>query len=53
MGDAVEIAAASELLLTAFGEHIYSRLIEIKRAEWDEYRAQVTPYELERYLPLL
>jgi len=53
LGDAVEIAGASELLLTAFGEHMSSRLIEIKRAEWDEYRAQVTPYELERYLPLL
>jgi glutamine synthetase len=24
-----------------------------KRAEWDEYRAQVTPYELDRYLPVL
>ena len=27
--------------------------IEIKRAEWEEYRTQVTPFELERYLGLL
>jgi len=53
LGDAVEIAASSELLLTAFGEHIYSRLLELKRAEWDEYRSQVSEYELGRYLPLL
>jgi len=24
-----------------------------KREEWDAYKAYVTPYELERYLPLL
>ncbi|MFN8109119.1 MAG: glutamine synthetase family protein [Thermoleophilia bacterium] len=53
LGEAVELSAASELLLKALGEHIHSRLIEIKRAEWDEYRAQVTPFELERLLPLL
>jgi glutamine synthetase len=53
LGEAVELAEASELLLTAFGEHALSRLVEIKREEWDEYRAQVTRFEIERYLPLL
>jgi glutamine synthetase len=53
LGDAVELGAASELLLKAFGEHIHSRYVEIKRAEWEDYRVQVTPYELERYLPIL
>jgi glutamine synthetase len=24
-----------------------------KRAEWDDYRSQVTPYEIQRYLPTL
>ncbi|GAA2031392.1 hypothetical protein GCM10009839_34140 [Catenulispora yoronensis] len=24
-----------------------------KRSEWEEYRKQVTPYELNRYLPVL
>jgi len=53
LGEAVELGEASELLLKAFGEHIHDRLIEIKRQEWEEYRAQVTPFEIERLLPLL
>ena len=35
------------------GEHMFNRYIEIKRQEWDDYRVQVTPWELERYLPVL
>jgi len=53
LGEAIELGAASEVLLKAFGEHIHSRLVEIKRAEWDEYNAQVTPFEIARHLPLL
>ncbi len=53
LGDAIELGAESELLLRAFGEHIHNRLVDIKRAEWEDYRVQVTPYELERYLPIL
>ena len=39
--------------LRAFGEHIHSRFVDIKRAEWEDYRVQITPYEIERYLPVL
>ena len=53
LGEAIEIGAASELLLRAFGEHTHNRFVEIKRAEWDEYRVQLTPFEMERYLPVL
>jgi glutamine synthetase len=53
LGEAIEIGAASELLLRAFGEHTHSRFVEIKRAEWEEYRVQLTPFEMERYLPVL
>jgi glutamine synthetase len=28
-------------------------LLRNKREEWDDYRSHVTPYELERYLPIL
>jgi len=45
--------AASELLLTSFGEHIHSRLIELKREEWREFHGHVTEWERARYLPLL
>lgn len=50
LGEAIELGAGSELLLRAFGEHIHSRYVEQKRREWDEYRVEVTPHEIERYL---
>lgn len=53
LGEAIELASASELLLNCLGEHIHSRLVDLKRAEWEEYRGQVTPWELERFLPRL
>lgn len=53
LGDAIELGADSELLLTCLGEHIHSRLVELKRAEWDEYRGQVSAWELDRYLSRL
>ena len=36
-----------------WGTELRDRLVSLKRAEWDEYRVQVTPWELERYLPTL
>jgi glutamine synthetase len=53
LGEAIEITAESELVLRTFGEHIFNRYIEIKRQEWEDYRVQVTPWELERYLSIL
>jgi glutamine synthetase len=53
LGEAIELGAASELLLTSFGEHIHSRYVDLKREEWEEYRVQVTPWEIERFLPIL
>ena len=34
----------------ALGDHVFSHFVEAKRAEWDEYRTQVSDWELERYL---
>ena len=53
LGEAIEIAAESELVLRILGEHTFKRFIEIKREEWEEYRVQVTPWEIERFLPIL
>ncbi|MCX6385179.1 MAG: glutamine synthetase family protein [Solirubrobacterales bacterium] len=53
LGEAIELTAESELVLRTLGEHMFNRFVEIKRQEWDEYRVQVTPWELERYLPVL
>jgi glutamine synthetase len=32
---------------------MFNRFVEIKRQEWEEYRVQVTQWELERYLSVL
>jgi glutamine synthetase len=53
LGEAVDLMATSDLMLETIGEHQVEWFLRNKRAEWDAYRAQVTPYELERYLPLL
>ena len=53
LGEAIELTAGSELVLRAFGEHIFNRYVEIKRQEWDDYRVQVSQWELDRYLSIL
>jgi glutamine synthetase len=53
LGESIEEMANSELAKKALGEHIFPRYIDLKREEWEEYRVQVTRWELERYLPTL
>jgi glutamine synthetase len=53
LGEAIEITAESELVLRTLGEHMFNRYVEIKRQEWDEYRVQVTQWELDRYLSII
>jgi glutamine synthetase len=53
LGEAIELTADSELVLRTLGEHMFNRYVEIKRQEWEDYRVQVTPWELDRYLPIL
>jgi glutamine synthetase len=43
----------SELVAEALGEHVFEWFIRNKRTEWEEYKTYVTPFELERYLPIL
>lgn len=50
---AIEIAEQSELLRKALGDHVFEYFIRNKKAEWDAYKAQVSEYELKRYLPQL
>lgn len=52
LAEAIRAASESTLLPEVLGEHIFDRLLENKRIEWDRYRVQVTNYEIEQYLPL-
>jgi glutamine synthetase len=53
LGEAIELTAESELVLKTLGEHMFNRFVEIKRQEWEEYRVQVTQWELDRYLSVI
>jgi glutamine synthetase len=50
---AIEKAEQSEVVKKALGDHIFNNFIMNKKIEWNEYRTQVHPYELEKYLPIL
>jgi len=53
LGEAIDELAESELARQALGPHIFDRYVELKRKEWDDYRVQLTGWELRRYLPVL
>ncbi|MCE5315123.1 MAG: glutamine synthetase family protein [Armatimonadota bacterium] len=53
LGEAIAAAEHSELVRETLGDHAFERLIWNKKQEWNEFRVQVTPWELERYLPVL
>jgi glutamine synthetase len=39
-----------QLLCDTLGEHLFERYIDVKTKEWDEFRQQVTPWEVDTYL---
>ena len=51
--EAIELAEKSELMRQTLGDHVFSKLIENKKIEWERYRIQVTQYELDEHLPVL
>ena len=51
LNEALDEMEASELVREALGDHIFEWFLRNKRVEWNEYQRQVTPYELETYLP--
>ncbi len=51
--EAIMLTEQSELVRKALGDHVFHAFIENKKIEWDQYRMQVTEYELKRYLPIL
>ena len=48
--EALEEFSNDEVIQSALGPHVCEWFMEAKRAEWNEYRMRVTPWELERYL---
>jgi glutamine synthetase len=53
LSDAIALMEDSELVAETLGEGVFDFFLRNKRQEWTEYRQQVTPFELNRYLPML
>ncbi len=53
LDQAISAMENSELVAETLGEHVFDFFLRNKRAEWSEYRRQVTQWERERYLPVL
>jgi glutamine synthetase len=51
--EAIMLAEKSEIVRKALGEHVFNAFIQNKKIEWNQYKAQVTEYELKKYLPIL
>ena len=43
----------SELVRETLGDHIFNKLIENKKFEWDCYRTHVSKFEIDKYLPIM
>ena len=51
--EAVKVTENSRLIRECLGEKVFEYFIRNKKLEWDEYKAQVTQYEIDKYLPVL
>ena len=53
MAEAVDLMETSELVADALGEHVFEWFIRNKRDEFMAYKAAISQFELDRYLPRL
>ncbi len=51
--EAIKITESSSLVKKALGDKVFEYFIRNKKDEWNEYRKQVTGYELDKYLAIL
>ena len=51
--EAIALTEKSALVRKALGDHLFHAFIKNKKVEFDQYRIQVTEYEIKRYLPIL
>jgi len=51
LAEALDAMEGSDLVRETLGDHIFEWFLRNKRREWADYKAQVTPFELARYLP--
>jgi glutamine synthetase len=52
LNQALNALEQDEVVRAALGAHTFERFISAKRLEWEDYRLEVTGWELEKYLPI-
>jgi glutamine synthetase len=52
LGDALYALKKDGLMREALGEHMFERYVDVKTKEWDEFKQQVTEWELDTYLDI-
>jgi glutamine synthetase len=53
LGEAITLMERSELVAETLGEHVFGFFLKNKKQEWEEYRSEVTAFELRKSLPVL
>ncbi len=50
---ALTLMEESDFVKKVLGEHIYNNFLHVKKQEWESYRTQVSPWEIQRYLHVI
>ncbi|MGZ5371501.1 glutamine synthetase family protein [Aeromicrobium sp.] len=53
LDEAIRTMETSDLVAETLGEHVFDFFLRNKRAEWSDYRTQVTQFEIDRLMPIL
>jgi glutamine synthetase len=53
LGHAISLMEESQLVKDTLGEHVFNNFLHVKQSEWGDYRTQVSPWEVNKYLPVL
>ena len=53
LSEAIQAMEKSKLVRDTLGDHVFEHFIRNKRGEWEAYKAYVSPFEIERSLPVL
>ncbi|CAN5429561.1 hypothetical protein BH09CHL1_BH09CHL1_04180 [soil metagenome] len=52
LGEAIDEMEKSSVVREALGDHVFERMLEAQRSEWDDFRRHVSQWERDRYLEL-
>ena len=50
LAEAIEYFERSPITNSALGDHIYNEFLDTKKREWDQFRTNVSAWEVAKYL---